>query len=451
VLTREQSILLHPKRHPLAMDYAVGCDAEGRLTAVRARIVGDTGAYASVGAKVLERAAGHSCGPYRVPAVDVEAKTVYTNNPPSGAMRGFGVCQTAFAIEGCLDLLAREVGLDGYDIRERNILGPGDRFATGQIMTDACGIRQTLAVVRDVYKANAGRAGIACGIKNTGIGNGLADIGRVLIRVSPGGRLEVLTGFTEMGQGLFTILRQVVCEETGIVPDAMSVGTRSELAVECGMTTASRATALATMAGQRAARALAADLARASLASLAGREYRGEYVCDITVAPGTKVDNPVTHMTFGYATQVVLLDGSGRIEKVVAAHDVGRAINPLACAQQIEGAVHMGLGYALSEELPCREGRPVSTLMRDLGILKAAQMPEVEVILIEVPDPVGGYGAKGVGEIGLVPTAAAVAGAMAVFDGVHRTSLPMWDAPAAPRSRRPGRDAAGREERRSAE
>ncbi len=435
VLTREQSILLHPKRHPLTMEYTVGCDDDGRLTAARVRIVGDTGAYASVGAKVLERAAGHSCGPYRVPVVNVEARTVYTNNPPSGAMRGFGVCQTAFAIEGCLDLLAREVGLDGYDIRERNVLGPGDRFATGQIMTEACGIRATLEAVRDVYKANAARAGIACGIKNTGIGNGLADIGRVLIRVAPGGRLEVLTGFTEMGQGLFTILRQVVHEETGVAPEAMTVATRSEPDVECGMTTASRATALATMAAQRAGRRLAADLASAPLASLAGREYRGEYVCDITVKPGTNVDNPVTHMTFGYATQVVLLDGGGRIAKVVAAHDVGRAINPLACSQQIEGAVHMGLGYALSEELPCTAGRPDSTRMRDLGILKAADTPEVEVILLEVPDPVGGYGAKGIGEIGLVPTAAAVAGALAAFDGVRRTALPMTDAPASPRRR----------------
>ncbi len=432
VLTREQSILLHPKRHPLTMDYEVGCDADGRLTAVRARIVGDTGAYASVGTKVLERAAGHACGPYRVPAVDVEARTVYTNNPPSGAMRGFGVPQTAFAIESCLNILAEEVGLDGYEIRERNVLRPGDRFATGQIMKASCGILQTLEAVRPIYKANAGRAGIACGIKNTGIGNGLADIGRVLLRVAPGGRLEVLTGFTEMGQGLFTILRQVVTEETGLDPEAMTVATRSELAVTCGMTTASRATALATMAAQRAARQLASALSDASLEALAGREYHGEYVCDITVAPGTPVDDPVTHMTFGYATQVVILDEDGRIERVVAAHDVGRAVNPLACAQQIEGAVHMGLGYALSEELPCSEGRPDSTMLRDLGILKAAEMPEVEVILIEVPDPIGGYGAKGVGEIGLVPTAAAVAGALAAFDGTHRTRLPMSDAPAAP-------------------
>jgi selenium-dependent xanthine dehydrogenase len=439
VLTREQSILMHPKRHPLTLDYTAGCDAEGRLTAVRARIIGDTGAYASVGAKVLERAAGHSCGPYRVPNVDVEATTVYTNNPPSGAMRGFGANQAAFAIEGVLDLLAAKVGLDGYDIRERNVLGPGDRFATGQIMTSACGVRATLEAVRDVYKA-ASRAGIACGIKNTGIGNGLKDIGRVLLRVEPGPHLAVITGFSEMGQGLFTILRQVVAEETGLDAETMDVTTRSDLAVECGMTTASRATALATMAAQRAARALAADLAGAPLASLVGREYHGEHVCDFTVAPGSATDNPVTHVTFGYATQVVILGEDGRVARVVAAHDVGRAINPLQCVTQIEGAIHMGLGYALSEELACVAGRPVSTLLRDLGIVKAKDVPEIDVILVEVSDPVGGYGAKGVGEIGLVPTAGAVAGALAAFDGIRRTALPMSDAPAArpsvPASRR---------------
>ena len=441
VLTREHSILMHPKRHPLTLDYSVGCDAEGRLTAVRARIVGDTGAYASVGAKVLERAAGHSCGPYRVPNVDVMATTVYTNNPPSGAMRGFGANQAAFAIEGCLDRLAAKVGLDGYDIRERNVLAPGDRFATGQIMTAACGIRATLEAVRGAYKGTP-RAGIACGIKNTGIGNGLKDIGRVLLRVGGDGTIAILTGFTEMGQGLFTILRQVVAEETGLDPETMQVTTRSDLAVECGMTTASRATALATMAAQRAGRALATDLAALPLAALAGREYLGEHICDFTVAPGTLVDNPVTHVTFGYATQVVVLDERGRLARVVAAHDVGRAINPLQCVTQIEGSIHMGLGYALSEELHCSGGRPDSTLLRDLGILKAKDTPEIDVILVEVPDPVGGYGAKGVGEIGLVPTAAAVAGALAGFDGIRRTTLPMSDAPAAqpsvPTSRRKG-------------
>jgi xanthine dehydrogenase molybdenum-binding subunit len=439
VLSREQSMRIHPKRHPLTLRYTVGCDAEGRLTAVRARIIGDTGAYASVGTKVLERAAGHSCGPYRVPNVDVEARTVYTNNPPCGAMRGFGANQASFAIEGVLDRLAEKVGIDGYDIRERNILAPGDRFATGQVMNSSCGIRQTLEAVRDIYK-NAPIAGIACGVKNTGIGNGLEDIGRVAIDVVEGGLLEILTGYTEMGQGLHTIIRQVVSQETGLSTDIMSVRTVSRPEVECGMTTASRATALCTAAGQMAARHLAGELTSKSLEELVGRRFSGEYICDFTTAPGAQVDEPVTHMAFGYATQVVILEEDGTIDKVVAAHDVGRAINPQLCAGQIEGGVHMGLGYALSEDFPCSDAQPDSLHLRDLGILRAAHTPPIEVILIEVPDAVGGYGSKGVGEIGLVPTAGAVAAALHAHDGIRRTSLPMSDAPAArasvPKSRR---------------
>jgi xanthine dehydrogenase molybdenum-binding subunit len=430
VLTREQSIRMHPKRHPITLHYTLGADAEGNLTAVRARIIGDTGAYASVGMKVLERAGGHSCGPYRVPNVDIEAKTVYTNSPPSGAMRGFGANQAAFAIEGMMDLLAERVGVDGYEIRARNVLGPGDEFATGQRMTDSCGIRQTLEAVKDVYR-NATYAGIACGIKNTGIGNGMDDSGRVIVRVLPDARLEILTGYTEMGQGLFTVLRQVVCEETGLDPEIMGVRTGSHPLVVCGMTTASRATALGSTAARIAAEKLAADLAHRSLAELEGREYLGEYVCDFTTKPGEVTENPKTHMTFSYATQVVVLDDDGRLERVVAAHDVGRAVNPLLCAGQIEGSIHMGLGYALSEDLPCTNGRPDSLLLKDLGILKAKETPPIDVILIEVPDEIGGYGSKGVGEIGLVPTAAAVAGALRAYDGVPRFELPMTDAPAA--------------------
>jgi xanthine dehydrogenase molybdenum-binding subunit len=234
-----------------------------------------------------------------------------------------------------------------------------------------------------------------------------------------------------MGQGLFTILRQVVCEETGLDPEIMQVRAVSHLSVLCGMTTASRATALSAAAGQQAARKLAADLEQHSLEELAGREYHGECICNFTTKPDAKVENPRTHMTFSYATQVVILGDDGRIERVVAAHDVGRAINPLGCAGQIEGSVHMGLGYALSEDLPCTEAQPDSLLLRDLGIVKAKDTPEIDVILIEVPDEVGGYGAKGVGEIGLVPTAGAVAGALHAYDGVQRFSLPMSDAPAA--------------------
>ena len=439
VLSREESLRMHPKRHPLTLRYTVGANGEGRLAAVRARIMGDTGAYASVGAKVLERAAGHACGPYRVPHVDVEARTVYTNNPPCGAMRGFGANQAAFAMEGMMDRLAARLGIDGYDIRERNVLDAGEVFATGQRLNEGCGIRTTLEAVRRVYK-DAEFAGIACGVKNTGIGNGMADIGRVRLRVLEDGRIDILTGFTEMGQGLFTILRQVVSQETGLDTELMTVRTVSELVVECGMTTASRATALATMAARRAAIDLATELRRCSPLELAGKEFFGEYIVDFTVPPGTDVENPVTHMAFGYATQVVILDAEGRLQKIIAAHDVGRAVNPLSCAGQIEGGVHMGLGYALSEDFPCTDAVPDSLELRNLGILGAAHTPPVDVILIEVPDPVGGYGAKGVGEIGLVPTAGAVAAALHAFDGVWRRSLPMSDSPAArpsvPKSRR---------------
>jgi CO/xanthine dehydrogenase Mo-binding subunit/aerobic-type carbon monoxide dehydrogenase small subunit (CoxS/CutS family) len=436
VLTRKQSTQHHVKRHPMTMHYKVAADAEGRLLAVRARIVGDAGGYAGTSGKCLLRAACHSCGPYRVPSVDIESKAVYTNNPTSGAMRGFGTNQAHFAMEGMMDILAERVGIDGYDIRIRNILNPGDAFATGQIMRESVlGLRRSLEAVKDIYK-NAKYAGIGCGIKSTGIGNGTIDSGHVLIRVLEGGQLDILTGYTELGQGLFTAIRQAVCEETGLPPETMAVCWNKDLGNKCGETWASRATTLSCAAAQRAASKFALDLKESTLDQLVGREYGGDYVCDFTTKPGTpaSLENPTTHLTFSYATQVVLLGEDGRMERVIAAHDVGHAINPRLCAEQMEGGVHMGLGYALSENFTSTDGRPDSLLLKDLGILRAKDMPEVDVILIEVPDEVGGYGAKGVGEIGCVATAGAVAGALFSYDGIRRFHLPMDDAPAAARS-----------------
>jgi len=442
VLTRKQSTQHHVKRHPMTMHYTVGADAEGRLLAVRARIVGDAGGYAGTSGKCLLRAACHSCGPYRVPNVDVESKAVYTNNPTSGAMRGFGTNQVHFAMEGIMDILAEKVGVDGYEIRMRNILNPGDAFATGQIMRESVlGLRRSLEAVRDLYK-NSKYAGIGCGIKSTGIGNGTIDSGHILIRVVEGGGVDILTGYTELGQGLFTTIRQAVCEETGLPPEIMTVRWDKDLGIKCGETWASRATTLSCAAAQRAASKLAADLKQSTLDQLVGREYGGDYVCDFTTKPGTPaaLENPTTHLTFSYATQVVILGEDGRMKRVVAAHDVGHAINPRLCAEQMEGGVHMGLGYALSENFTSTDGRPDSLLLRDLGILMAKDMPQVDVILIEVPDEVGGYGAKGVGEIGCVPTAGAVASALYSYDGIRRFRLPMDDSPAAapsvPKSRR---------------
>jgi CO/xanthine dehydrogenase Mo-binding subunit/aerobic-type carbon monoxide dehydrogenase small subunit (CoxS/CutS family) len=442
VLTRKQSTQHHVKRHPMVLKYKVGADAEGHLLAVRVRIVGDTGGYAGTGGKCLLRAACHSCGPYRVPHVDVESKAVLTNNPTSGAMRGFGSNQAQFAMEGIMDLLAEKVGLDGWDIRIRNILNPGDAFATGQIMRESVrGMRESLEAVKDIYK-NAKYAGIGCGIKSTGIGNGNLEGGHVLIRVIEGGRVEILTGYTEMGQGVFTAVRQAVCEETGLSSDIMTVRWDKEMGAKCGEAWASRATTLSCGAAQRAGQQLAADLKQFPLNKLAGREYHGDFVWELTTKAGTPeaAKNPNTHSTYSYATQVVILDENGHLDRVVAAHDVGRAINPKACAGQIEGAVHMGLGYALSENFTSTNGRPDSLLLRDCGILKAKETPQIDVILIEVPDEVGGYGAKGVGEIGLVPTAGAVAGALHSYDGIRRFRLPMQDSPAAepslPKSRK---------------
>ncbi|HEY6867130.1 MAG TPA: selenium-dependent xanthine dehydrogenase [Candidatus Eisenbacteria bacterium] len=436
-LDRTQSIRMHPKRHPITIELTAGCDAEGRLTAVRARFVGDSGAYASVGAKVLERAAGHACGPYRVPHVDIESLAVYTNNPPCGAMRGFGVPQAAFAIEGALDLLAARAGLDRWEIRWRNAIVPGDTLTTGQPLTKSVGIRATLLAVRDAYeRARAeGRAvGIACGLKNTGLGNGVEEWGKARLVVEGDGTVAIYNGYTEMGQGLSTVLIQIAAEVTGLPAGLFHPRVDATFALGCGQTTGSRATLFGGRAVMGAAARLRADIDRGlALESLAGRVYEGEVRIDDTTPIGTPTDRAKTHTSYGFATQVCVLDEAGRVAKVVAAHDVGRVVNPAMCAGQIEGAVHMGLGYALTEELPCVDGMPVTFSRYQLGILKPRDMPEVEVILVEEPEPEGPFGAKGVGEIGLVPTAAAVAGALEAFDGIRRMALPMKDSPAARR------------------
>jgi len=435
VLTREESVRVHPKRHPIRLDYAAGCDAEGRLTAVVARLLGDSGAYASVGGKVLERAAGHACGPYKVPAVDVEATAVYTNNPPCGAMRGFGAPQAAFAIEGCLDLLAKKAGLDGWEIRRRNAVGVGDAVTTGQVLEKSVGLVKSLDAVKDAYYGalRAGRAvGIACGLKNSGIGNGVAEWGKCRLAVEADGTVSLYNGYTEMGQGLLTVLVQFAVEATGLPAAVFHPKVDSTFALGCGQTTGSRATLFGGRAVTSAARKLRADLdAGATLADLLGRVYAADERVDDTTALGADVPRIKTHTSYGFATQVVILDEKGRVERVIAAHDVGRVVNPALCRGQIEGSIHMGLGYALTEELPCENGMPVTTRLREIGVLRARDMPATEVILVEEPEPEGPCGAKGVGEIGLVPTAAAVASALEAFDGVRRTTLPMKDSPAA--------------------
>lgn len=435
-LSMEESTRFHPKRHALRMRYRVGCDAEGRLLAVEAHIIGDTGGYASVGDKVLERAAGHATGPYRVPNVAVEALTVYTNNPVAGAMRGFGVNQTAFALEGCLERLADRLGVDPLELRAKNLLVPGDRFGTGQVMNTGCGVLETLEAVRPYYeaaKAAGKHVGVACGVKNVGMGNGLREVGRVVLEVKSAHEILITTGFTEMGQGHDTAMVIFAAEATGLPAGLFNVVCTTAEAVEVGMTTASRATYLGGNAVLAAAPALreALEDVGGDLGALVGRRFTGLWEAPMTHKNGDGVADPVTHYAFGFATQLAIVGTDGRLEEIVAAHDVGRVVNRVACEGQIEGGVHMGIGYALSEELVIDDQGVPDLRFRNLGIVKDRHMPKLTTLLVEHPDPNGPWGVKGVGEIGLVPTAPAIAAAIHRYDGVWRNSLPLRDTDAA--------------------
>ncbi len=424
-LTREQSLLIHPKRHPIRLTYEAGCDTEGRLTALRARMIGDSGPYASVGMKVLERAAGHAGGPYAWPAIDVESVAVRTNNPVCGAFRGFGANQAQFATEGVLDRLAEAVGISGWEIRSRNVVEPGSLWGPGQRMDDGClGARQCLDAVRPAYDtavAEGRPVGLGLGLKNAGLGNGLVEVAKAVVRFEEDGTVEIRHCWTDMGQGVDTVARQVAVEELGVDPARIRVVVDTSRDLGTGQTTGSRGTIMC--AGSVAD---ACATARAA-ACRPGVDHHGAYRVDWTNSLGDGLDEPVIHSTFGYAAQLVVLDPeTGAVERVVAAHDVGRAVNPVLCEGQIEGAVHMGLGYALSEEFPADDqGRPTNMTLRSLAIIRPKDMPPVEVILVESPQPDSPYGIKGVGEIGLVPTAGAVAAALHARDGRWRNRLPM--------------------------
>jgi xanthine dehydrogenase molybdenum-binding subunit len=424
-LTREQSLLMHPKRHPIRLEYRAACDDDGHLTALEARMVGDSGSYASVGMKVLERAAGHAGGPYRIPAIDVEAIAVRTNNPACGAFRGFGANQAQFAMEGVIDRLAEMVGISGWEMRMRNVVYPGDVWGPGQVMDDGCdGAALCLERVAPAYEAAraAGKAvGLGLGLKNSGLGNGFLEIARAVVRFREDGTIEVRHCWTEMGQGVHSVARQVAVSELGVDADRIEVLVDTSRELGAGQTTGSRGTVMGAGSVAAACQAALADGCRV------GVDYEGEYRVDWTNKISDGLEHPVIHSAFGYAAQLVVADReSGAIEKVVAVHDVGRAVNPLLCAGQIEGAVHMGLGYALTEDFPADdEGRPLNMTLKSLGILRPKDMPEVEVVLVEHPQPRSPYGIKGVGEIGLVPTAGAVAAMLHEVEGTWRATLPM--------------------------
>ena len=431
-VSREESLRMHPKRHPIRLEYWAGCDAAGKLTGVRVRAVGDSGAYASVGMKVLERAAGHASGPYHVPAIDVHSVAVRTNNPIGGAFRGFGANQAQFGMEGVLDRLGEQVGITGWEIRKRNVIHPGEVWGPGQVMDDGCaGAEACLDAIKPKYDEAraAGKAvGLGLGLKNSGLGNGFREVSRAVVhfRAAPdenGRDIEVRHGWTEMGQGVHTVALQVAAQELGVDPNRIEVIVDTTRELGFGQTTGSRGTLMA--AGSVREACAAAHAGGCAI----GVDYEGEHLIDWTQKIGDpNHPQPIIHSAFGYAAQMAIIDrATGAIEKMVAVHDVGRAVNPLLCEGQIEGSLHMGLGYALTEQFPHdpETGFPTNMTLRSLGILRAKDVPVMEVQLVEVPQPRSPYGIKGVGEIGLVPTAPAVAAALHELDGQWRNTLPM--------------------------
>ncbi|MBI9066232.1 MAG: selenium-dependent xanthine dehydrogenase [Salinivirgaceae bacterium] len=422
-LSRQESIRMHPKRHPVTMDMIIACDENGKLTAAKLEAIGDTGAYASVGAKVMERVAGHATGGYSVPNVALNAKTAYTNNIPCGAMRGFGANQVTFALEVLIDELCEKGGFDRWQMRYNNALVDGAMTSTGQKVYGV-GIQESLEALKDdFYKAKY--AGLATGIKNSGVGNGMIDESGVRITIKSENKVLIEHGWTEMGQGVNNMAIQTLCTETNISPDIITVEIDTEAQIKTGMTTSSRGTALLGLAIIDASKELKEALKTKSLKDLVGRAYNGKYVCDFTNKPGADVDEQIIHYSYGYAAQLCILNEEGKIEKFIAAHDGGKVMNPMLFEGQVQGGVHMGLGYALTEDLPMKDGYLVSDKLRDLKILRATETPEIEVRFVEKADPVGPYGAKGIGEIGLVPTAGAVANAYTQFDGIRRYKLPL--------------------------
>ena len=425
-LTRAESILIHPKRHPMEMEFALGCDENGIIQGVVAEVIADTGAYASLGGPVLERACTHAAGPYNYQNFEIDGWAYYTNNPPAGAFRGFGVTQTCFCIETLLNQMADIVGITPWEIRYRNAIRPGQVLPNGQIVDDSTGLVETLEAVKPYYD-KAKYAGIACAMKNAGVGVGIPDTGRVRLVVQDG-KLHILAGASCIGQGLGTVLTQMVCDQTGLSrEDVVYERSNTYNSPDSGTTSGSRQTLFTGEACRRACQDLIEALKEKSLTDMEGREFYGEYLGK-TDPLGADVPNPVSHIAYGYATQVCILNEEGKIEQMIAAHDVGKAVNPLSIEGQIEGGVVMSMGYALTERYPLEDCKPTAKY-GTLGLFRANQVPEITPIIVEKQGLNVACGAIGIGEITSIPTAPAIADAYYRYDGSLRTSLPLENTP----------------------
>ena len=434
-LTRAESILVHPKRHHMEIDLTMGCDENGVIQGVKAFVESDTGAFASLGGPVLERACTHAAGPYAYENFEIEGYAYYTNNPPAGAFRGFGVTQTCFATETVLNMMAEKIGISPWEIRMRNAIRPGGVLPNGQIVDGATGLVETLEAIKPAYDAAVAAGepvGLACAMKNAGVGVGLADWGRCKLIVEEDGKLHIYAGASCIGQGLGTVLVQLTVTYTGLKRgDIVYERSNTWIAPDSGDTSGSRQTLVTGEALRRAAVELREELnSGKTLNDLKGREFYGEYLAK-TDPLGADVPNPVSHVAYGYATQMCILDKeTGRIKSMLAAHDVGKAVNPLSVEGQIDGGVVISMGYALTEKFPIDENCKPTAKYGMLGLFRANQIPpEIRAIVVEKAGLDVAGGAKGIGEFTSIPTAPAIAEAYYQRNGEREFALPLKNTP----------------------
>ena len=438
--SRQESLLVHPKRHATVIRIRTGAKRDGSLTAVHATLYGDGGAYASLSEKVLTRATTHASGPYEVPNVKVDCFATYTNNVPSGAFRGFGVTQSCFAVESNMDLLAAELGMDPVELRRRNALTVGSATSTGQVLRESAGLVDCIDKVDAEMRRGDFRWtwddgerrfawGTAVASKNTGLGGGAPDKATAIVEAwqdDVRGRVaEVRISSAEMGQGLPGVLAACAAEELGTIGENVSVLLGdTDVCPDGGPTTASRQT----FVSGNAVRHAAAEAAR-QLDAAPGKTAlaRYEYEAPATQPLGTGGD---MHVAFSYCAQAALCEidmrtGEVSVHKVVAAHDVGRAINPLTLEGQIEGGIVMGVGFTLTEHFIQEDGKPWTHVMARYKTPSIEHAPAITSFIVEDAVEAGPFGAKGVGELPSIPVSAAITNAIERGTGIRVRSLPV--------------------------
>jgi len=480
LFTRRESMMVHPKRHATWTKVKLGAKKNGELLAAKTEIYGDTGAYASLGVAVMTRATTHSCGPYVIPNTLSECYAMYTNNPPAGAFRGFGVVQAMFGIESAMDMLAEKLGMDPLELRKLNALRKGCETNTGHRLDESAGLPECLEAVERRLKELGvtepwtpqeeeldGRRMITCwgmasGFKNTGLGTGTDDSSGAILRLLPAGRLQIMTAASEVGQGMNATLQLIAAEVLGIEPEHINVYLMDTAQTpDGGATTASRQTYVTGNAVKHAALALRERISTllkakfggetnevlfgAEAVSMGGERLGWQEVYDLLEQSpeGTSVEvrysapqtNPLElggkiHVAYGFAAQAVQIaidpeSGEVKVLRVIAASDAGRVINTLGFQSQVEGGAVMGVGHGIMEEFKLENGVILSDRIAKYEIPRMKDSPKVESLIVEDPTSEGPYGAKGIGELVCVPTPPAIANAVYNAIGLRVDSLPI--------------------------